>query len=228
MMSVLTLSALGNGACIEMTEGQGLCLEAIVRWAAIVVVGLQVGGCFEDYGPVVSDSVPARPPALLRRLQSGDQVKVIVFGEDALSGHLRHQPSRHHFDAADRTDHGGWAHDRKLGASPSPGNMPAANSCKNRRLLFLLPAFGHFTYFGEVLTPGRYAYTDGLDVLGAVATAGGFTYRASSPLFSFGIRETTSGSNIPWQILNSLSQETLFEFRSATTDKRRVADRQST
>ena len=33
--------------------------------------------------------------------------------------------------------------------------------------------------FGEVTTPGKYAYTSGLDVLTAVATAGGFTYRAS-------------------------------------------------
>jgi polysaccharide export outer membrane protein len=39
--------------------------------------------------------------------------------------------------------------------------------------------FRPFYIFGEVSTPGKYAYTSGLDVLTAVATAGGFTYRAS-------------------------------------------------
>ena len=32
---------------------------------------------------------------------------------------------------------------------------------------------------GEVLHPGQFAYVSGVDVLTAVATAGGFTYRAS-------------------------------------------------
>ena len=36
-----------------------------------------------------------------------------------------------------------------------------------------------FYIFGEVTTPGKYAYTSGVDVLTAVSTAGGFTYRAS-------------------------------------------------
>ena len=36
-----------------------------------------------------------------------------------------------------------------------------------------------FSIFGEVTTPGSYPYRPGLDVLGAVSTAGGFTYRAT-------------------------------------------------
>ena len=54
-----------------------------LSWAVIVAIGLQVGGCFYDYGPVTTDSVPVAPYAVASRLQTGDQLKVIVFGEDA-------------------------------------------------------------------------------------------------------------------------------------------------
>ncbi|MEO1324334.1 MAG: SLBB domain-containing protein, partial [Pseudomonadota bacterium] len=36
-----------------------------------------------------------------------------------------------------------------------------------------------FYILGEVRTPGEYPYTSGLTILNAVATAGGFTYRAN-------------------------------------------------
>ena len=36
-----------------------------------------------------------------------------------------------------------------------------------------------FYIMGEVTKPGEYPYTNGLTVLNAVATAGGFTYRAN-------------------------------------------------
>ena len=40
-------------------------------------------------------------------------------------------------------------------------------------------AKGAFYILGEVGRPGEYAYSDGLTVLNAIATAGGFTYRAN-------------------------------------------------
>jgi polysaccharide export outer membrane protein len=40
-------------------------------------------------------------------------------------------------------------------------------------------AKGAFYILGEVTRPGEYPFTDGLTVLNAVATAGGFTYRAN-------------------------------------------------
>ena len=38
---------------------------------------------------------------------------------------------------------------------------------------------GAFYILGEVTRPGEYAYTDGMTALNAIATAGGFTYRAN-------------------------------------------------
>ena len=39
--------------------------------------------------------------------------------------------------------------------------------------------FRPFYILGEVRQPGEYPYTNGLTVLNAIATAGGFTYRAN-------------------------------------------------
>ncbi len=147
-------------------------------WGAIVVIGLQLGGCITDYGPVTTDAVPVAPYSVASRLQTGDDLKVIVFGEDALSGIYTISPAG-------------------TVAMPLIGAIPAAGRTRSdlEHALTRAYASGKFiqepkitvsvvTYrpiyvFGEVSTPGKYAYISGLDVLTAVATAGGFTYRAS-------------------------------------------------
>jgi protein involved in polysaccharide export with SLBB domain len=152
--------------------------RGIVRWAAVLAVGLQVGGCLTDYGPVVSDSVPVPAPSVASRLQSGDQLKVIVFGEDALSGIYDISPAGTismpligSIMAAGRTT---GEVERVLTSTYTKGKL-----LQEPKITVSVVSFRPFYVFGEVLTPGRYPYTDGLDVLAAVATAGGFTYRAS-------------------------------------------------
>src|SRR6186997_2513485 len=57
-----------------------------LSWVAALVIGLQVAGCYTDYGPVV---VPLEPVALASgstRVQVGDRIKVTVYGEDNLNG----------------------------------------------------------------------------------------------------------------------------------------------
>ena len=88
-------------------------------------------------------------------------------------------------------------------------------------------SFRPFYVFGEVLTPGRYPYTDGLDVLAAVATAGGFTYRASRS--SVLIRHP--GEEV-WQQYSLaapqlMNREMSSEFPSVIIDGCRIADRES-
>ena len=68
-------------------------VKKLVQWCAIVVMGVQLGGCYTEYGPVVTDSEPVAPYRVGSRLQTGDQLKVIVFGEDALSGIYEISPS---------------------------------------------------------------------------------------------------------------------------------------
>ena len=58
----------------------------VFSWAAILAIGLQLGGCLADYGPVTTDSVPESQYGVASHLQTGDDLKIIIFGEDALSG----------------------------------------------------------------------------------------------------------------------------------------------
>jgi protein involved in polysaccharide export with SLBB domain len=150
----------------------------IIRWAAILAVGLQLGGCLRDYGPVVSDSVPVAPLSVASRLQTGDQLKIIIFGEDSLSGIYDISPAGTismpligTVTAVGRT-----AEEVQRAITRAYAN---GKFLQEPKVTVSVASFRPFYIFGEVLTPGKYAYTDGLDILGAVATAGGFTYRAS-------------------------------------------------
>lgn len=153
-------------------------LNKILGWTAILVVSLQLGGCLTDYGPVVVDSAPIAPNSVASRLQSGDQLKILVFGEDSLSGIYEISPA-------------GTISMPLIGAVTAAGRTVAevqraiTNAYANGKFLqepkitVSVVSYRPIYVFGEVLTPGRYAFTSGLDVLGAVTTAGGFTYRAS-------------------------------------------------
>jgi protein involved in polysaccharide export with SLBB domain len=150
----------------------------ILRLSTILMLGLQLGGCLTDFGPVVSDSPPVAPHSVASRLQAGDQLKVIVYGEDALSGIYQVSPA-------------GTISMPLVGPVVAAGRTASevqralANAYANGKFLqepkitVAVASYAPIYVFGEVLTPGRYAYTEGIDVLGAVATAGGLTYRAS-------------------------------------------------
>jgi protein involved in polysaccharide export with SLBB domain len=149
------------------------------RWAAILAIGLQVAGCYTDYGPIAAEPEPIIPPSSVATfLHPGETIKVTIYGEDALSGVYTINPS------GDIT-------------MPLVGTIRAAELTKSelereitRRyvsgkylqepqvtvdFIQLLP----FYVLGEALRPGAYPYTSGLNVLTAITVAGGFTYRAS-------------------------------------------------
>jgi|JI10StandDraft_1071094.scaffolds.fasta_scaffold66833_3 protein involved in polysaccharide export with SLBB domain len=110
------------------------------------------------------------------RLGNGDEVRVIVFGENELSGTFK-------------VDGSGFI------ALPLVGNMDVkgktlrefeeALSAKLKEGYMTEPKvsaevanFRPFYILGEVQQPGTYPFTSGLTVQNAVATARGYTYRA--------------------------------------------------
>jgi len=153
-------------------------LERLWKWGVVLAVGFQLAGCYTDYGPVTADSLPSAPYNVASLLQSGDQLKVIVFGEDALSGIYEISPAGTitmplvgAVSAAGRTTS---ALARALTHAYASGKL-----LQEPKISVSVVTYRPFYIFGEVTTPGKYPYTGGLDVLTAVATAGGFTYRAS-------------------------------------------------
>jgi len=111
------------------------------------------------------------------RLGGGDQIRVITFGDEQLSGQFR-------------------VDDQGQVAIPLVGNIQASNqspsefagklssTLKERKLLrepsvsVEVLAYRPIFVLGEVARPGQYPYSPGMTMLTAVAVAGGFTYRA--------------------------------------------------
>lgn len=147
-------------------------------WATLLTIGLQLGGCYSDYGPVVADSLPVAPLHVAARIHAGDKLKIVVYGEDALSGTYDVSP-------------GGTVSMPLIGSVRAAGRAPAeldrdiANRYRSGSFLqepkvtVAVAEFQPIYVLGEAEKPGQYPFRSGLDVLTAVATAGGFTYRAS-------------------------------------------------
>ena len=104
-------------------RGWGM-VNRFVNSCAIVAMGLQLAGCYTEYGPVVTNSEPVAPYSVASRLQTGDQLKIIVFGEDSLSGIYEISPAGVHYDATRRIGHGSGANQLLKWRTPSPAPMP--------------------------------------------------------------------------------------------------------
>jgi protein involved in polysaccharide export with SLBB domain len=159
--------------------GRVVMIGLILRWAAILAVGLQVAGCYTDYGPVASAPDPVVPPSSVAPfLQGGEVVRVTIYGEEALTGSYTINPSGEI-------------------VMPLIGSVRAAGRSQSELVREITRAYVSGKYIqdpkitvdvlaytpiyvlGETLRPGAYPYTSGLNVLTAITLAGGFTYRAS-------------------------------------------------
>jgi polysaccharide export outer membrane protein len=153
-------------------------INKLFGWGAILAIGLQLAGCYTDYGPVVADSVPVAATDVALRVQPGDELKVLVFGEDALSGLYEITPA-------------GTVSLPLIGTIIAAGHTraeleriitrayAAGKFLQEPKITVSVVSYQPFYIFGEVTLPGQYPFKSGLDVLTAVATAKGFTYRAS-------------------------------------------------
>lgn len=112
------------------------------------------------------------------RLGSGDQVRVIVFGEEDLSGEFV-------------VDGAGMVSLPLVGEVPAGGKtlqefrsqieaLLSDGYLTDPRVSAEVLNYRPFYILGEVEESGEYPYTDGLTVMNAVARAGGFTYRANT------------------------------------------------
>lgn len=161
---------------------------AFRRFTGLIVAGMLVvaiAGCAGG-GDVAStaatSTVGATPtlakadPTLDYRLGSGDKLRVIVFGEDDLSGEFDvtgagkvSLPLIGQVQAAGMTLDEFEAEVRSKLEQGYLTNPKVSVEVLNYRPFYII---------GEVDKPGQYPYTNGMNVINAVAVAGGFTYRA--------------------------------------------------
>jgi protein involved in polysaccharide export with SLBB domain len=112
------------------------------------------------------------------RLGPGDKIRVITFGEASLTGEfLVSGAGRVSFPLIGDVDATG----------KSAGEFQAAvenalkdGYIKEPKVSVEVLTYRPFYILGEVMKPGEYPYTNALNVNNAVATAGGFTYRADT------------------------------------------------
>lgn len=142
--------------------------------AAFVIVACQSAPISDDpdRGNTIANRVVGE-----YRLGAADQLRVTVFGEPELSGEY--------------ILGGGGTVSLPLIGDVSALNLTvrefqdsvteqyAAGYLRAPRINVEVMNYRPFYILGEVRTPGEYPYTNGLTVLNAVATAGGFTYRAN-------------------------------------------------
>jgi protein involved in polysaccharide export with SLBB domain len=149
-----------------------------LRLAIILLTGLQVAGCYTDYGPVEVETRPISLSGVATHLQAGDKLRVTVYGEEALTGSYDINP-------------GGYVSMPLVGAIRAAGRTRSelerdiANRYRSGGFLqdpnvsVAVVEFRPFYILGEAEKPGEYPFRSGLNVHSAVAMAGGFTYRAS-------------------------------------------------
>ncbi|MDX2237309.1 MAG: SLBB domain-containing protein [Hyphomonadaceae bacterium] len=179
-----------------------LAKSAVIAALAVAYMGTTVVACAQTPPPAATTqaagpSIPIPPPAPTPATDAGprvttpdtgegyvlgvgDRVRVIVFGEETLSGEF----------VVDSTGNI---------ALPLIGQVPAAGRSlrafeggvqralaegylNDPRVSAEVLNFRPFYILGEVTRPGEYPYQNGLTVLNAVATAGGFTALANQTI----------------------------------------------
>lgn len=150
-------------------------IRSVILWIAIASGSLALAGCTTSTAPPLPAELAAQG-ASEYRLGLGDKVRVSVYGEQDLSGEFQVSAN---------------------GAVTMPlvGDVPAvgltARQLEQRlteryrqgylrdpRIAVEVYDFRPYYVLGEVERPGRYPALEGTTLLGAIATAGGYTYRA--------------------------------------------------
>src|ERR1700722_7378594 len=110
-------------------------------------------------------------------LGPGDQVRIITFGEDNLTGEFRVNDSGSIALPLIGAVHAAGLTSQGLEGAVG-GALERGNLVRNPSVAVEIIAYRPIYVLGEVNKPGQYPYQPGMTVVTAVAVAGGFTYRA--------------------------------------------------
>lgn len=159
--------------CPVRPSAPGPARRALLGTAIAVLSGPVLLGCAPGNGVA---ALPEYQPQAYR-LGAGDQIRVITFGEDQLTGEFR-------------IDDQGRIALPLLGGTQASGlttqqlEEKVVSELRKRGLLrspsvaVEVIAYRPIFVLGEVAKPGQYPYQPGMTMLTSVAVAGGFTYRA--------------------------------------------------
>jgi polysaccharide export outer membrane protein len=148
---------------------------ALCAFAAAVTLGLSYAAPAAD---APTGPSPQSVGAWLRdyRLGPGDVVHIVVFNEPNLTGDYSvSEAGDISFPLVGRVQ----VADATLEGLEQAVVAKLSETLNKPEVTAQIITYRPFYILGEVRAPGRYPYAAGLTVMGAVATAGGFTYRAN-------------------------------------------------
>jgi protein involved in polysaccharide export with SLBB domain len=149
----------------------------VLLCSAMLAAAFLITGCA---GSTLSDTekeaavAAATSPA---KLQPGDKIRIVVFGEDNLTGEYQlDQSGQISLPLA------GTVKVRGLSQTELEQELAKkfrSQYLKSPKVTVTITTLRPYYIIGEVKSPGQFAYQSGLNVLTALAIAGGPTYRAS-------------------------------------------------
>jgi polysaccharide export outer membrane protein len=162
---------------------------------ALLAVGLLVSGCSAGSLSEVEQQSMAAAATAPPKLQPGDKIRIDVYGEDKLSG-------EHQIDQSGQISLPLAGTIKAQGLTQSELEQGLSQKfrseyLKNPKVTVTITTLQPFYVVGEVGKPGQYEYRSGLNVLTALAIAGGPTYRASRSTVEIQRRGKTRMSEYP-------------------------------
>lgn len=157
-------------------------MRAKLLWLLSAALLCGPGGCAgvdslgvatpEEQRALISEAATTSP-----NLQSGEKIKVTVFGEDRLSGEYEIDPGGNVSLPLAGTIKAAGLSQSELESALT--RKFQGEYLRDPKVTVEVASFRPFYILGEVSKPGEYPYKGGLNVMSAIALAGGSTYRAS-------------------------------------------------
>ena len=170
-------------------------MRGVLACSVLLAVAFLVSGCA---GSAISEAeqqslaAAATGPA---KLQPGDKVRLNVYGEDRLSGEYQiDQSGQISLPLAGTVEAQGLTQTQ---LEQALAKKFRSEYLKNPKVTVTIATLEPYYMMGEVTKPGEYAYKSGLNVLTALAIAGGPTYRASRSSVQIQRRGETSARDYP-------------------------------
>ena len=170
-------------------------LRRVLVCSAVLAVALLISGCGAgSISEAEQQSLAAAATAPLT-LQPGDKINVNVFGESSLTG-------QYEVDQSGQISLPLSGTIKAQGLTQSELEQALAKKfrseyLKNPKVTVTITTLAPYYMMGEVKNPGQFAYKSGLNVLTAMAIAGGPTYRASRSTVEIQRRGETTKRDYP-------------------------------
>jgi polysaccharide biosynthesis/export protein len=170
-------------------------LRGVLVCSALLAVAILASGCSVGTLSEAEQQSLAAAATGPAKLQPGDKITVTVYGEDKLSGEYQlNQSGQISLPLAGTIEAKGLTQSE---LEQALAKKFRSEYLKHPKVTVTIATLQPYYIMGEVEKPGEFAYKSGLNVLTALAIAGGPTYRASRSTVQIQRRGETSMRDYP-------------------------------